>query len=359
VQLPPLVMTPEGVRVTTTELRRSSTIELHEVGGAIATCDAQGRLTGASPTGQALLARLGVSFAAPRAPLPGELWRLLQARVVGLGVLGRASGAGHLLLGCSRYALGHSDWMRVMSDIGQKQSLLAHRLHRQRLEALGRLVATTAHDLRSPLSSLVFNSDVLATRIDELPPERVREAVGDIKTAAARLASTIDNLLDYVRLGPPQPAEIAVEEVLARMYRLLRPRLHAGGHKLVHVSHPEIDRVVANPLLVEQVFVNLVLNSIEAARGPITVRVSSTLEGRLLRTLVEDDGPGIAPEYRLQVFDPFFTTKVDGTGIGLSAAREAARAAGGDVELVRWQDGAAFAVLLPASLKTHAVEDAG
>ena len=333
----------------TTDLRRVSSIELADVGGAIATCDAHGRLTGCSPSGRELLARLGTSFDAPLAPLPLDLWRLLQTTDIGTAVQWRSSGADHLLLGCSRYALGDSSWLLVMSEIGHKQSLLANRLHRQRLEALGRLVATTAHDLRSPLSSIVYNSDVLATRIDELPPERVREAVGDIKTAAARLSSTIDCLLDYVRLGPPQPSEVSMKDILARMYRLLRPRLHAGGHRLEHRPDPHADRVVANPLCVEQVFLNLVLNSIEAARAPVTVRVSSTLDGPLLRTLVEDDGPGIPAEHRLQVFDPFFTTKPDGTGIGLSAAREAARAAGGDIQLIRWSGGATFAVLLPAS----------
>jgi signal transduction histidine kinase len=352
VQVPPLVLTPEGLRVTT-EPRRVSTIDLAQVGGAIATCDAHGRLTGASPSGRELLGRMGTSFETPLAPLPVDLWRLLSSSDVGTAVQWRSSGADHLLLGCSRYALGDAAWLLVMSEIGHKQSVLANRLHRQRLEALGRLVATTAHDLRSPLSSIVFNSDVLCTRIDELPAERVREAVGDIKTAAARLSSTIDCLLDYVRLGPPQSSEVSMKDILTRMYRLLRPRLHAGGHKLESVASPDADRVVANPLGVEQIFLNLVLNSIEAARAPVTVRVSSSLEGNLLRTVVEDDGPGIPPEHRLQVFDPFFTTKPDGTGIGLSAAREAARAAGGDVQLVKWQGGAAFAVYLPASPRRH------
>jgi signal transduction histidine kinase len=268
---------------------------------------------------------------------------------VGVAVQWRSSGAGHLLLGCTRYALAGEGWRLVMRESGQKQNLLARQLHRQRLEALGRLVATTAHDLRSPLSSIVFNSDVLVNRVEELPPERVREAVTDIKSAALRLRSTIDYLLDYVRLGPPLPSEVSLKEIVARMQSLLRPRLRAGGHRLVHSPAPESDRVLANPLAVEQMFVNLVMNAIEAARGPVTVRLSSSLQGDMLRTVVEDDGPGIPAEYRLQVFDPFFTTKPDGTGIGLSAAREAARAAGGDVQLVRWTDGAAFAVLLPAS----------
>jgi signal transduction histidine kinase len=329
--------------------RVSGAIELAEVGGALAACDSQGRIAGCSPSARQLLSRLGLSLESLPAPIPTVLWQLIASRDVGVAVQWRSSAEEDLMLGCTRYRLGDDGWLLVMSEISHKQSLLAERLHQQRLEALGRLVATTAHDLRSPLSSIVFNSDVLAARIDELPVERVREAVGDINTAAARLRGTIDCLLDYVRLGPAVASEVSIREILTRTQSLLRPLLRAGAHRLLDTIGAEADRALGNPLAVEQIFVNLVLNSLEAARGPATVRVSSSLQGKLLRVLVEDDGPGIPSEHRLQVFDPFFTTKRDGTGIGLSAAREAARAGGGDVQLVRWTEGAAFAVLLPSS----------
>lgn len=330
---------------------RVDAIHLEQVGGALAACDSDGWVMGCSPAARELLSRLGVAFELLPAALPAPLWQMISAHPVGHAVQWRASDAWHLLLGCTRYSLGGQGWLLVMSEIGRKQDLLAQRLHQQRLEALGRLVATTAHDLRSPLSSIFYNSDVLANRLHDLAPERVRETAVDILDAAARLRATIDSLLDYVRLGPPVPSEVSIKDLLSRMQVLLRPVLRTGGHSLVDATASEHDRALANPLVVEQIFVNLVLNSIEAARAPITVRVSSSQQGKMLSVLVEDDGPGIHPEHRLQVFDPFFTTKSDGTGIGLTAAREAARDAGGDLQLVRWVGGAAFAILLPAAAR--------
>jgi signal transduction histidine kinase len=325
------------------------TIDLDEVGAMLVTCDCDGRVTGGTPSGRALLCRLGATLDSLPAPLPAALWQHIVAREPGVASQWRSGRDVDIVLGCTRYPLGQSGgWILLMSEISQKQSVIAQRLHQQRLESIGRLVATTAHDLRSPLSSIVFNSSALAARLHEWPPERVGETVADIQIAASRLRSTIDTLLDYLRLGPQQaPSQVSLEEIFARMQSLLRPLLRTGGHQLVD-NTGKTDRILGNPIAVEQIFVNLVLNSIEAHHGPVTVRVSSRLEGPLLRILVEDDGPGIADEHRLLVFDPFFTTKRDGTGIGLTAAREAARGAGGDLQLVRWTDGAAFAVLLPA-----------
>src|SRR5262249_15807180 len=151
-------------------------IDLTEVGGALATCNLDGRVTSCSPSALHLLSRMVAGFDHPPAPLPPSLWKLVSSHDVGEAVQWRPSEDEELLLGCHRCALGTDRYLLVMSEISQKQNLLSQRLHQQRLEALGRLVATTAHDLRSPLSSIVFNSNVLDARIDELPPERVREA---------------------------------------------------------------------------------------------------------------------------------------------------------------------------------------
>jgi signal transduction histidine kinase len=193
----------------------------------------------------------------------------------------------------------------------------------------------------------VFNSDVLASRFAALAPERALEAVGDIKTSATRLRSTIECLLDYVRVGPPVAGELSIREIIKKTQSFLRPLLRAGGHKIVDLTDAEDDCVLGNRLAVEQIFLNLLLNALEAASGAVTVRVTSTRLDDRQRILVEDDGPGIQAEHCRQIFDPFFTTKPGGTGIGLSAAREAAHAAGGQLELVRSTGGAAFALTLP------------
>lgn len=324
-------------------------IDLSDVGGAIAACDRNGRVTYCSPSAQNLLSRMGATFGPIPMPLPVGLWQLVSAREVGEAVQWRGSGKDDLVLGCTRYRLGREQWLLVMSEISQKQDLLSRRLHEQRLRELGGLVASTAHDLRAPLASIVFNSEVLDARIDALPAERVREAVSDIKTAASRLRGAIESLLDYARVGPSRTTVVTLTEILGRLRSLLRPAFKAGSHRLIEATSSDAERVIGNLIAIEQIFVNLVLNSIEAAVGPATVRISSSREGRLVRILVEDDGPGISPEHMRNVFDPFFTTKHDGTGLGLSISREAARAAGGDLQLVQGTAGAAFAVLLPAA----------
>lgn len=308
---------------------------------------------GGSPEGRQLLTRMGVNLATLPAPIAPELWSLLEGCAVGEAVQWRAVGDTDLLLGCTRYRCGDDKWLLVMREISEKQTALAQRFHQQGLESLGRLVATTVHDLRAPLSSVIFGIDVLATRAGELSQERMTEIVSDVRTAAFHLRSTIDCLMDFVRLGPPQPGEVSIKQVLARLQSLVRPQLRTGPHELA-VNVPEDFRVRGNPLTIEQILINLIANSIEAATRPIAISISAEVEDFWLRVLVEDNGPGIRAEDRHHVFGPLFTTKQDGVGLGLMSAREAARGLGGDVLLVRWTDGAAFAVLLPLSAAVEA-----
>src|SRR6185503_1469201 len=197
------------------------------------------------------------------------------------------------LLGLTRYRLGHDGWLLVMSEISEKHRALSQRLHQQRLEAVGRLVAATAHDLRSPLASIVFSSDVVATRYREHLPDAAHETLVDIQTAASRLRATIDCLLDYVRLGPPVQTTVSLSSVLVRVASLLRPLFRNGSHSLVTAIAEDADLVIGNSLAIEQIVVNLVVNSVEAAEAPITVRVTSSRPpGDCLRIVVEDDGPG-------------------------------------------------------------------
>jgi len=338
-----------------------ASIDLAHVGGAFAVCDREGRVVGGSPNGMELLTRMGVNLATLPAPIAPELWSRLGSYGVGEAIQWRATasanassdGDADLLLGCTRYRSGNDAWLLVMREISEKQNTLAQRFHKERLESLGRLVATTVHDLRAPLSSVIFGIDVLATRANDLPAERMTEIVSDVRTAAFHLRSTIDCLMDFVRLGPPQPGEVSIKQVCARLQSLARPQLRTGPHELV-VNLPEDHLVRGNPLAMEQILINLIVNSIEAATQPITISISASVEDFWLRVLVEDNGPGIRPEDRLHVFSPMFTTKTEGVGLGLTSARELARSLRGDVLLTRWTDGAAFAVLLPLSTAVSA-----
>jgi signal transduction histidine kinase len=325
-----------------------TTIALERVGAALLVCDERGFVLGSSPAGDELLTRMGSArdnVQPTLLALPPELWSAITAQEVGEAALWRPGVDHDFILSCTRYRLG-DDWLLVLSEISQKQSALAHRLHHQRLEGLGRVVATAVHDLRAPLSSIVFGIDVLARRDAELSRERTREIVSDVRSAAFCLRETIDCLLDFVRLGPPVPSEVSIRQVLTRMQSLLRPQLRVGPHELIVAIDGDVC-VSGNLLTIEQIFVNLVVNSLEAGTRPKVVRVTTRVDDSDLLVLVEDDGPGIRADQRHLVFEPMFSTKPQGVGLGLTSARESARSLGGDLRLVRWNQGTAFEVSLP------------
>jgi signal transduction histidine kinase len=318
-----------------------NTIALDRVGAALVVCDDEGRVLGGSLAGRTLLTRAGENLQSLSLPL----WQLVVSQDIDDAVRWRPGDDQAFMLSCTRHRLG-DDWLLVLSEVSRKHSALAYRLHRHRLESLGRVVATAVHDLRAPLSSIVFGIDVLARRAAELSGDRSREILHDVRAASFCLRETIDCLLDFLRLGPPVPTAVSINKVLSRLQSLLRPQLRMGPHELV-VNTAEDVFVRGNLITIEQIFVNLVINSLEAAQAPIRVRVSTRIEGARLRVLVEDDGPGIRVEHRNAVFDPMFTTKQHGVGLGLTASRESARAVGGELELVRSVEGTSFAVLLP------------
>jgi C4-dicarboxylate-specific signal transduction histidine kinase len=253
-----------------------------------------------------------------------------------------------LLVGCTRYPHEPNGWLLVMSEISQKQMQLTQRMNQHRLEVVTNIVAITAHELRSPLSSIVFNGDVLAARLDELSRERLSEIAEDLCLAAGRMRDTIACLSDYVGIGPPIASNVKMQSVLERVHSLVRPRLRSGGHRLIAPYADE--RVIGNSIAIEQIIYNLVVNAIESRdTEPVVVHITCRSEAGRVWILVEDDGSGILADHQPHVFEPFYTTKAGAAGIGLTAAREAARVAGGDVELVASTTGASFAVWLPAA----------
>ena len=226
-------------------------------------------------------------------------------------------------------------------------------MHQQRLEETGKLVAHIAHELRTPLASIVYNADVLGHR--ELGS--AKGLVDDIQLAAETLRRTIAGLLDYVRLGPPVESTMSLRELWDRVSSLLRPMFRSGDHQLVMSLHEPDLRVIGNPITLEQVFVNLVVNAIEASTHPARIEItSSPVPADRPRTWrakdvvlvsVQDDGPGIPLERRDSIFEAFVTSKANGTGLGLTLAREAAASIGGHLALDPCASGCRFGVVLP------------
>jgi signal transduction histidine kinase len=331
-------------------------IHLSQVGSAIAVCRFDGALVAASPLATRLFSSVGIQADSLPTMLPSALWGELGRTPLGEAIEWRPPGSGAFaVLGFSMYRMGETHRMLQMREISMKHVELSRRLHQQRLEAIGRLVAMVAHDLRAPLASIVFNADLISKQPERFSGLALSNVAAELRNASDRLSWTVDGLLDFARLGPPLSVDVDVEEVFRRVSSLTRPVLRDGSHRLVTHVVPGAETVRGNSLVVEQIVVNLVLNAAEAAVRPasIEVRAEPPANGdALVRLVVQDDGPGIPLELRERIFEPFFTTKSRGTGIGLSSAREATRDLGGDLRLLEVPSGACFLVTLPLPVRS-------
>jgi len=335
-------------------------LRLDDIGAPIAVLDDQSCVLAATPSATALLARFQLATTLPAA-LPAVLARELATAPYGVPVVWRSRAELDAVLGCTRYELGADRCLLLMREITEQQRALSQRLHQQRLQETGRLAALMAHDLRSPLSSIVYNVDLLQHRV-ELASPNVRELLRETQLAADQMRRTIAGMLDFVRLGPPVTGAQTLREIFERVSSLLRPVFRAGSHELTIALHDADVRVRGNPLTVEQIFVNLLVNATEAADRPVRIAIGSehvaaAAPGErpwravddMVRIRIADDGPGIPAELAATVFEPFVTTKPHGTGLGLTIAREAAQSLGGQLALEATTPGCTVAVVLPVA----------
>lgn len=330
---------------------------------ALAVCTTSGIVVAASPPGRELLSRCGVHAGRLPRPLPRGLWTVLADNPEAAPVVWHASsGSDTLCLGCSRYGLGDDRVLLLMREIGDSQQDLARRLHKQRLETTGRLVASLAHDLRTPLAAMVFDTESAAQAAMSGDRAEVQGALGRVRAAATRLRQFIDGLLDFARTGTTTARPVSLATIVGRVDGFVRPTLRDREHLLVVDISGEARLVSTNPLSAEQVLTNLVVNASESRTGPMTIRLTATLvtdglpehmeesarrRGGVVRVLVADEGPGVAQADRERLFEPFYTTKPGGTGLGLPMAREAMVELGGDIRIEDSPRGCTVSVWFP------------
>jgi signal transduction histidine kinase len=216
---------------------------------------------------------------------------------------------------------------------------LAAEAERRRIETLaqiGTMSATVAHELRNPLAGISGAVQVLSGSMAEGDPRR--PVMGKVRDQIDRLDRMVRDLLAFSRPVEPRLVRVDLVDLAALVVDLVRrqePRaavaLHGEGAAL------------ADPDLVHRIVLNLVQNALAATErlGPVTVSVAPG------EVRVADEGPGVPAELASRIFEPFFTTKTTGTGLGLALCRNAARAMGGEVELVPGPVGATFRLTLP------------
>ena len=257
-------------------------------------------------------------------------------------------------------------WMEIYRDVTGQKLAEGKRLHTERMVALGQLVSSVAHELTNPLTSILGYAQLLRRRDGQGRQEDVQHILQEAERAS-RIAR---NLLQFARGAPSERAAVELNDVVRRALALRSYELGLGEIEIELELDPHLPPVLGDAAQLQQVLLNLVVNSEQAiqhgrGRGHIRLR-TRRVSGDRLAVDVVDDGPGIAPEALPHIFDPFFTTKPAGvgTGLGLSIACGITHDHGGTVAVdSRPGCGAAFTVELPVSpalpLPAKAVSGAG
>jgi len=201
----------------------------------------------------------------------------------------------------------------------------------EQLAAVGELAASIAHEVRNPLAGMKGALEVLRTEL-EVKPSNI-EIVDELLTQIARLENLVRDLLTYARPRALCRQTFDVNEVLDRLLRQHKEVADSFGITVHRIYGPGTSRLVADPLQIEQVFLNLIYNAVQAMETGGTLTVSTRAEHGRLVICFEDTGKGIPPADLDRVFQPFFTTKHRGSGLGLPIVSKIVEAHGGTISV--------------------------
>ena len=244
---------------------------------------------------------------------------------------------------------------RVAERTRQLQEAQAHVLHQEKMAAFGLLAAGIAHEVGNPLASISSLVQMLQRRpLDDYSKEKLALVSGQLQ----RIQTTLRELVNFSRPASSVRGRVAVAEVLgealniAKYYKRARP---------IATDIPaELPPILGVRDELVQVFLNLILNAIDATSQGGNISVSAAAAGAAMVIQVRDGGAGISADQQEHIFQPYFTTKKHGTGLGLFVTRKLLEDHGGAIEFASAAGaGTTFTIRLPvAEPATVAIADA-
>ena len=243
---------------------------------------------------------------------------------------------------------------RMIRELEEHQEQL---VQSRKIAAVGTLTSGIAHELNNPINNIVLTAESLKEDFRDLPPEEAMGLIQDILIQSERASEIVKGLLDFSRAEHPEFGALSIAAVIQDTLKLVRNQLTLSGINVEQHIPANLPPIRGEKKNLQQVFLNLFINAIQAMLDGGTLRISArpSPDGQWMVVDVMDTGVGIDPEHLSQIFDPFYTTKQvgRGTGLGLSVTYGIIEKHGGHIEVKsRKGAGATFTVTLP--LKTEA-----
>lgn len=317
---------------------------LHALPGGVVVIDADGKVQEHNPAAELLLGQplLGLPWSeiiqrsfAPRSD-DGHDISLVDGRKVNISTCPLGSEPGQILL---------------ITDVTEIRYLQDRMGQQQRLAAMGKMAASLAHQIRTPLSSALLYVSNLKRQILS---DEDRFVITDKMTSRLRhLEQLIEDMLMYSREGKVGEEFFTSQNLIDELYQGLEPQLELTQTRFVSVN-TERDLIIhGNRQMLLSALTNLAMNAMQAMKeskkaetGRIELKITKINNDVCIE--IKDNGPGIPDESQEQIFDPFYTTRTQGTGLGLAVVKAVAKAHGGNVELKsKSNEGCTFKVTLP------------
>ncbi|MBM7650747.1 ATP-binding protein [Neobacillus cucumis] len=223
----------------------------------------------------------------------------------------------------------------VLQDISQLKLWETHFQQSEKLATIGQITTGIAHELKNPLAVLASTTELLKEEFCEgAEPDIIATFIDDIDEEVRRMSGIVADFLNFARTKNDDETWVKMDHLLDRVIHLLRIKFNEAGVEAVRDYPQLVPPILAKPNKLMQVFLNLFLNSMEAMPNGGTVRIKiRKVENATLIVTVSDTGEGISQQDLEWLFNPFYSTKKQGSGLGLTIARDIMIEHGGSIKI--------------------------
>lgn len=221
----------------------------------------------------------------------------------------------------------------------------------EKLAVVGELAAAIAHEIRNPLTIVTGSIQLIPDKLND--PNFLTSFARIAGEELERVNRTVQGLLNFARFSEPSVTQIDVNAILTRTAEFIRPYARKSWVQVVLDLDPGLPNIKGDAEHLNQAFLNLMLNAVQAMPNGGELRASTRYDGRsrFIRVIISDQGVGIPEEHQGKIFDVFFSTKDRGTGLGLSLVHRIIDEHRGFIELESTVGkGTTFTITLPVAM---------